>query len=190
MFALKTTILTVLLCLSVTHAAAGNEYAAAVLISDITYEEGLYYHKDRIFNGDIVDYYENDKLKFRYRVLAGRLHGQASEFFPSGKVKSVRNYTYSKLFGDFVEYYETGEVKASFEVKLHAYGGQGEIIENIKLGTLKNGRLKSKSIDRGIIYFVKESGDTFKNSELISILNQTHYRLMDAKGEKLFLEVE
>ena len=189
MFALKTTILTVLLCLSVTEAAVGNENSAAVLISDITYEEGLYYHKDRIFNGDIVDYYENDKLKFRYRVLAGKLNGEATEFFPSGKVKSVRNYTYSKLFGNFVEYHETGEVKASFKVKLNAYG-QGEIVENITVGTLKKGRLKSKSFESGIIYFVKGDGGMYQNSEVISILNQTHYRIMDDKNEKLFLEVE
>lgn len=189
MFALKTTILTVLMYFSAFGTTTMSEDAEAVLIRDITYLEGVYYHKDRIFNGDIVDYYENDKLKFRYRVLEGRLNGKATEFFPSGKVKSERHYTLSKLFGNFVEYFETGEVKASFKVKLNAYG-KGEVIENIVVGTLKKGRLKSKKIEHGVIYFLDKEGGIFQSSEHISIPNQIHYKLMDADGEKLFLEVK
>ena len=188
MFALKTTILTVLLWFTASDVSHLNTNAETVLIHEINYVDGVYYHNDRIFNGDIVDYYENDKLKFRYGVLNGRLNGKATEFYPSGKIKSVRHYTISKLFGQFTEYYESGEVRATFKVKLNAYK-QGEIVEDITLGTLKKGKLKTKKFDKGIIYFIGNEGETFDTSELISILNQTKYKITDPGKEKVLIEV-
>ena len=188
MYALMTTILPVLLWFATPAASIPEENAATVHIHDITYIDGVYYHDNRIFNGDIVDYYENDKLKFRYGVLAGRLNGTATEFFPNGKVKSIRHYTLSKLFGEFVEYHPSGEIRASFKVKLNAYG-QGELVEDITIGKLKNGKLKVKEYDKGVIYFVGDEGKVFESSELISILNQTQYKLTDPEGEKTLIEV-
>lgn len=188
MFALKTTILTVLIWFASPDVSHLNKNAETVLIHEINYVDGVYYHNDRIFNGDIVDYYENDKLKFRYGVLNGRLNGKAIEFYPSGKVKSVRHYTISKLFGQFTEYYETGEVRAAFKVKLNAYH-QGEIVEDITLGTLKKGKLKTKQFDKGIIYFIGKEGETFSTSELISILNQTKYKITNPDKDKVLIEV-
>ena len=57
-------------------------------------------------NGDIIDYHENEILKFRYAALDGRLHGEAITYHPNGKIKSIRNYTFNKLFGEFVEFDE------------------------------------------------------------------------------------
>ena len=188
MFALKNTILTVLLWFTASDVSHLNTNAETVLIHEINYVDGVYYHNDRIFNGDIVDYYENDKLKFRYGVLNGRLNGKATEFYPSGKIKSVRHYTISKLFGQFTEYYETGEVRAAFKVKLNAHK-QGEIVEDITLGTLKKGKLKTKKFDKGVIYFIGNEGETFDTSELISILNQTRYKITDSDKDKVLIEV-
>lgn len=184
---LVTTILTVFTCFSALSGTA-VDLAQTVKISEISYKEGIYYHKDQVFNGDMVDYYENEKLKFRYRVQDGRLNGEAIEFFSNGKTKSTRKYYMSKLFGQFTEYFETGEVKTSFEVKLNAYGS-GELIEEITIGSLKKGRYKTKSFDSGIIYFLGSEGKVFESSELISILNQTAYRITDMEGEKTLLEV-
>ena len=189
MFALKTTILSVLLWFAFPEPFHTDNNAETVLIDEISYLEGVYYHNDRIFNGDIVDYYENDKLKYRYAVLNGRLHGEATEYYPNGKVKSVRHYTISKLFGQFTEFYESGEVRASFDVKLNAYG-QGEFVENVTVGTFKKGKHKIKEFDKGVIYFVGNEGETFKTSELISILNQTHYKIIDPEKERLIIEVD
>jgi antitoxin component YwqK of YwqJK toxin-antitoxin module len=166
-----------------------NKKSESVLIRDIDYVNGVYYHDDHIFNGDIVDYYENETLKFRYTVLDGRLHGLAKEFYPSGKVKSERNYIVSKLFGQFIEYFESGEIMAQFDVKLNAYG-QGENIENITIGELKKEKYRSKGYEEGIIYFITEDGNSFSNSEQISILNQTRYRIMDKEGKKTLIEVK
>lgn len=188
MHTLLTTILPVLLWFSFTNIEAGSN-AETVLISEISYDKGIYYFDNRVFNGDIVDYYENEKLKFRYRVLEGRLNGEALEFYPNGKVKSKRNYVLSKLFGKFEEYYESGEIRALFEVKLNAYGS-GENIEGITIGTLKKGKHKTKKYDGGVIYFVSAEGETFQSSELISILNQTKYKITDKEGEKVLLEVK
>jgi hypothetical protein len=166
-----------------------NKSAESVLIKDIDYVDGVYYHHDHIFNGDIIDYYENETLKFRYAVLDGRLHGLAKEFYPSGEVKSERNYIVSKLYGQFTEFFESGEIMAQFDVKLNAYG-QGENIENLTIGEFKKGKYKSKSYDKGIIYFISEDGGSYGNSEQISILNQTNYRITDKEGKKTLVEVK
>ena len=165
-----------------------NKTSESVLIRDIDYVDGVYYHENHVFNGDIIDYYENENLKFRYAVLDGRLHGLAKEFYASGKVKSERNYIVSKLFGHFTEYFESGEIMAQFEVKHNAYG-QGENIEHLTVGELKKGKYKSKSYEEGIIYFLADNGASYGNSEEISILNQTNYRITD-KNKKTLIEVK
>ena len=186
MYTLIKTILPVFLLFSVNDNTTTN--AETVRISEISYDDGVYYFQDRVFNGDIVDYYENDKLKFRYQVLDGRLNGEALEFYASGEIKSRRHYYISKLFGNFTEYYETGEVKASFDVKLNAFKA-GEIVENVEVGVLKRGKLKKRKYDKGIIYFLNDEGAFFESSEVISILNQTHYKITDESGEEVLVQV-
>lgn len=156
--------------------------SGSVRISDITYKDGRYYYQDRILNGDIVDYHKNQKLKFRFKVADGKLNGKGTIYYNSGKIKSERSYVLGKLFGSLKEYYETGEVRASFNVKLNAYGS-GEMVEDIVIGTLGKRKLKTKKYDKGIIYFISEAGDTFKSSESISILNQMHYKLLAGANE-------
>ena len=163
-----------------------TESADAVRINEIEYKNGVYYFKDKVFNGDIIDYYENETLKFRYGVLDGRLNGAANEFFVNGKIKSERTYYMSKLYGAFTEYFEDGNIKAKFDVKLNAYG-KGERVENLTIGVLKKGRYKSKDYEEGIIYFLNKEGDSFESSEHISILNQTHYKITENNGQTVLL---
>lgn len=184
---LKTILLPALLLLTLSNSTTCP--AETVRIDEVDYNNGIYYVNDRAFNGDIVDYYENEKLKFRYHVLDGRLNGSALEYFPNGEVKSLRNYSTSKLFGQFTEYHENGEVRASFEVKLNAYK-TGEIVENITVGKLKNGRVKTRQYDKGVIYFLSDKGETFKSSEVISILHQTKYKITNEAGDKIWIEVD
>ncbi|KYG74551.1 MORN repeat protein [Roseivirga ehrenbergii] len=166
-----------------------NKLADSVRINEIEYKDGVYFFKDKIFNGDIVDYYENETLKFRYAVLDGRLNGVAKEFFPEGEIKSERTYYMSKLYGNFTEYFPNGQIRAKFDVKLNAYG-QGEIVENITIGELKKGKYKTKNFDKGIIYFTGTSGEIFETSENIFILNQTHYKIMDEDKKHTLIEVK
>jgi antitoxin component YwqK of YwqJK toxin-antitoxin module len=156
----------------------------SVLMKDMNYIDGMYYHKDRIFNGDIIDYYENESLKFRYNVLDGRIHGLAKEYYASGALKSEKNYILSKLYGNFTAYFETGEIRIQFDVKLHAYQ-KGEIIEKLIIGQVKKGRHKTKTFDEGIIYFLDETGTEFSNSEEISILQQSRFKIMDTEMKKI-----
>ena len=164
------------------------EKAETVRINEITFNNGLYYFEDHVFSGDIVDYYENDRLKFRYGVLQGRLQGLAVEYYAGGNVKSERHYVMSKLFGKFTEYYESGEVRAQFKVALNAYGS-GELVEDVTIGILKNKKHKTKTYDKGIIYFTKNDGTYFTNSEEISLLYQTEYKIMDKSMNKVLIEV-
>lgn len=160
-----------------------------VLINEVDYKDGIYYFNDKIFNGDIIDYFEDETLKFRYGVLDGRLNGQAKEFYANGSVKSERTYYMSKLYGAFTEYFLDGKIKAKFDVKLNAYG-KGEIVENIVIGTVKKGKLKIREYEKGIIYFLGDNGDFFESSEHISILNQTHYKIMDEEDGDLLIMVK
>ncbi len=183
-----TTILTVFLCnLFMSHPQKDIE--TTVLMSEVSYKEGIYYFKNRVFTGSIIDYYEDEKLKFRYGVLEGRLHGEAFQYFSNGRVKSKRHYVSNKLFGAFEEHYESGELRASFTVKLNAYNA-GEQIEDITVGTFKKGRYKKRKYENGILYFMNQKGETFESSELISILNQTKYKITDGEGKKVLLPAD
>lgn len=176
-----TTILTVFLW----HFAAyypSIETTDTVHIADISYDKGTYYYEGHLFNGDIVDYYENQKLKFRYKVTDGKLNGKAVLYYATGKIKSERNYIINKLYGDVYEYYTSGELRASFKVKLNAYGS-GEKVEDIIIGTLRKKKLKTKKYDNGIIYFISKEGDTFKSSESIPIRDQMRYKLLAGANE-------
>ena len=151
------------------------------LISDIEYVNGKYLKDGRAVNGDIIDYHENEILKFRYAALDGRLHGEAITYHPNGKIKSIRNYTFNKLFGEFVEFDEGGNVLVKFKVDLNAYQ-KGENVFDIELK--KGNRLKSKG--EGIIYFISNRQETYRYSEEISILEQTNYFINDIKGSTIF----
>lgn len=183
-----TTILTVLLWHFVVPIEQ-NDAAKTVLIGEVTFKEGVYYHNNRILNGSIIDYYKNESLKFKYDVSEGQLNGKATIYYPSGKIKSERNYIISKLFGQFTEFHESGEVRASFSVRLNAYGS-GEKVEDITIGTLKKGRHKTRKYEGGVIYFLTTEGGTFKSSEQIFILNQTTYKITDEEGKKILLQVD
>jgi antitoxin component YwqK of YwqJK toxin-antitoxin module len=170
------------------HIAQKDEAGKSVLIKEINYVDGVYYHEDMAFNGDIIDYHKNATLKFRYAVLDGRLHGIAKEFYATGQLKSEKHYVISKLYGKFTEYFETGQVRAEFDVKLNAYG-QGELIESLKIGEIKKGRYKTQSYDQGIIYFISNQGVSLSNSEELSILHQSNYRITDRKKKRMLIEI-
>lgn len=154
-----------------------------VLISDVEFVNGLYTIEDRLINGEIIDYYENETLKFRYRVLEGRLHGVATEFYNNGSVKSEKKYTFNKLFGPFKEFFENGDLKVQFEVGLNSYGA-GEKVAQVKVAMGNRRKLKSKS--NGTIYFVEGNKDLNTTSETLSILSQSAYKILDSSGKLIF----
>ncbi|OEK01451.1 hypothetical protein BFP97_07925 [Roseivirga sp. 4D4] len=175
-------LLTQLIALAVLFSPV-NSSSDKVLISEVEFANGLYKFDDRLITGEIIDYYENETLKFRYRVLEGRLHGLATEFFSNGSVKSERNYTFSKLFGSFKEYYENGDIKVQFQVGLNAYGS-GEKVTNLEVASGSKHKLKSK--EDAVIYFIDSQDKTLETSENISILSQSKYKLMNKKGKTIF----
>ncbi|MBO3700461.1 toxin-antitoxin system YwqK family antitoxin [Roseivirga sp. E12] len=175
-------LLTQLVVLLVLFSSA-NTSSDKVLISEVEFANGLYKFDDRLITGEIIDYYENETLKFRYRVLEGRLHGLATEFFSDGSVKSERNYTFSKLFGSLKEYYPNGDVKLQFQVGLNAYGS-GEKVTKLEIASGSKHKLKSK--DDCVIHFIGADNKPLDTSENISILSQSKYKLLDKKGKVVF----
>ncbi len=162
---------------------ASTSKSDKILISEVEFTDGLYKFDDRLITGEIIDYYENETLKFRYRVLEGRLHGLATEFYSDGSVKSERNYTFSKLFGSFKEYFPNGDVKVKFKVGLNAYGS-GEKVTNLVIASGNRNKLRDK--DDCVIHFVGKNNKMLETSENISILSQSNYRLIDKKGKVIF----
>lgn len=161
---------------------AETSKADKVLISEVEFVDGLYKFDDRLVNGEIVDFYENETLKFRYGVLDGRLHGLATEYYSNGDVKSERHYNFNKLFGHFTEYFQNGDVKVQFKVGLNAYSS-GEKVEQLKVASGKKRKLKTKS--DGVIYFI-DNEESLKTSEFISILKQSSYQIKTKEGKLIF----
>ena len=172
----------ILTCLIVCCISA-DKVAEKILISEVHFSGGLYIHKEKPVTGAIIDYYENNILKFTYAALDGRLHGKATEFFEDGDVKSIRNYKVNKLFGDFTEFYANGEVKVQFEVGLNAYG-QGEKLTNIKIS--KGPGKKLKSYEEGTLIFLDANQNALQTSEQISILKQSKFRIVDDNGSVIY----
>jgi len=162
---------------------SADKAAEKVLISEVNFLNGVYKHNDKPITGEIIDYYENDILKFTYAALEGRLHGNAIEYYESGKAKSERNYTFNKLFGRYTEYFESGEVKLEFNVGLNAYG-KGELLSDIKVSNSPG--KKSKAYSAATLIFLENGKENPDTSEELSILKQSNFKIVDEKGKVLF----
>lgn len=160
-----------------------SENSDKILISEVEFADGLYKFDARLITGEIIDYYENETLKFRYRVLEGRLHGLATEFYSDGSIKGERSYTFGKLFGNFKEFYKNGDVKVKFNVGMNAYGS-GEKVTKLELASGSKHKLKTKT--DCVIQFVGVNDKVLDTSENISILSQSNYKLIDKKGKVIF----
>lgn len=161
---------------------SADRAADKILISEVHFLDGIYKHHDKLVTGEIIDYYENDILKFTYAALEGRLHGNAIEYYENGTTRSERNYTYNKLFGQFTEYFENGDIKLQFNVGLNAYG-KGELLTDVKIAKANH---KLKEYDEATLIFLDTKGNETSTSEEISILSQTHFKIVDNKGKVLF----
>ena len=166
-----------------------SENTQTVLISEVEYKNGIYLYEKKIFNGNIIAYYENKKLKFTCEVFDGRLHGITKEYFDNGEIKSERNFYLGRLFGSFTQYFENGEVQIKGDVKNLNYHG-GEEIENLTVARLKKGKVRSQSLEKGKIIFLKEDGDRFKSSEEVPIFMQNRFIITSLDEKKTLLQVK
>lgn len=155
----------------------------SVLISKVNYKDGQYLFENRPLTGKIIDYYENEVLKFRYAVLEGALHGPATEYYPDGAIKSERNYTFNKLYGEFIEYYPNGEIKAQFEVGRNSYQ-KGEAATNIKIAKGKRRKLRDQG--SATLIFTDKKGKALSSSEYLSLIEQKSFQLVNKKGQIIF----
>lgn len=158
------------------------EITKDIKLNEVTYSKGIYKYRNQNLNGHIVDYYENEQLKFRYTVVDGRLHGAAWEFYPSGELKAERNYTFGKLFGDYTIYFTSGTKKLEMEVKENVYG-MGEKIIALKIATKEGKKLKSKG--EAILIFQNDKGQALKSSELLAIEEQFAFTI-NQKGKIIY----
>jgi hypothetical protein len=59
----------------------------------------------------ITEYYNNGKIKSRYRIAAGQRQGIKEDFYETGVVKSRNNWVNDTLDGLAISYYENGRVQ-------------------------------------------------------------------------------
>ena len=144
-------------------------------LNDVTYVNGIYKYNDRNLTGHIVDYYENEQLKFRYTVVDGRLHGEAWEYYSDGKLKAERNYIFGKLFGDYKVYFPSGAKKLEMKVKENAYGF-GEKVAELKIASKEGKKLKTKGEAK--LVFINELGQRQKCSEGLAIEEQFRFEII------------
>ncbi len=160
-----------------------------VLLSETEFKNGVYLYEKRAFSGNIVAYYENERLKFKCEVFEGKLHGLTSEYFANGEIKSNRNYYLGKLYGNFEEFFDNGQLRLTGKVRSTNYHG-GEEMEEITIYTRKGNRLKSKKTGKAKIIFIDDKGKHFRSSEEIPIYLQQHYIIASMDGSKVLAEVD
>lgn len=144
-------------------------------IAEVNFEKGVYKIENKAITGHIIDYYENDQLKFRYKVISGRLHGEAIEFYANGNIKSKRNYVFGKLFGTFTIYFQDGTKNLQMHIDQNRYG-QGEHVFELSIAKKPGKKLKSRP-DSYIIFY-DENGSPLKRSENLPIEQQFNFKVL------------
>lgn len=162
--------------------SSGTPKDNTVQYKEVKYEDGFYTYQEKKLTGEIIDYYEDEVLKFRYRVVDGYLHGIAYEYFHDGNVKTKRTYRFNKLHGEYIEYFKTGDKKISFDVEMNAYGG-GEKVTHIEQASKPGKKLKERG--NGVLFFFEEGASLNKTSESLSILQQSKVEIRAEKNDKL-----
>ncbi len=171
---------TTLIIFSIFTVFIANPPAKDIDISEVTYEKGLYRIAGRNITGDIVDYYENEQLKFRYSVVDGRLHGDAWEFYNNGTVKAERKYIFGKLFGKYTVYWPNGEARLKMDIKENAYGF-GEKVQNLHISSKAGKKLKDKGEAKLVFY--NSEGQELRSSENLAITDQFTFKIFQASKE-------
>lgn len=149
-------------------------------ISEVTYDKGLYQLAGRNVTGNLVDYYENEQLKFRYSVIDGRLHGEAWEFYDDGTVKAERNYIFGKLFGPYTVYWPNGDVRLKMSVKNNAYGF-GETVEHLHISSKPGKKLREMGAAKLVFY--DTAGQVMRSSENLAIEEQFSFKIYKESKE-------
>lgn len=90
-------------------------------------KEGITLDKNtNAFEGEIVYFENGDTVKERILYKNGAPYGAHKTYYPSGKIKSIKNYVFGVLKGGYKSYYENGNL---FEV--------GAYLDNKRNGTWK-----------------------------------------------------
>lgn len=152
-----------------------NSVAEEFKLSEVKFVKGVYKIHNKAVTGEIIDYYKNDQLKFRYSVIEGRLHGTAIEFYPNGQIKAERNYVFGKLFGNYSIYFEDGSKHIEMHVDQNNYGNGEKILD--LLIAKKNGR-KLKKKEDAILVFYDSQGKPLKSSETLPIELQFDFKII------------
>lgn len=80
----------------------------------LTWQNGVYYYKNKPFSGSIISKYQSDTLKCIASFYQGKRHGVIKTFFTNGKLESERNYKNGIGYGRHFGYWENGNMKFDF----------------------------------------------------------------------------
>lgn len=106
---------------------------------EITYLKG----ETEPFTGEVIENYEDGKLKSKANYEGGKLNGNYEEYYESGQLRMKANYFHGQFDGNVEAYYENGQKKQSL-----AYS-KGEKDENSILEWFEDGseRLGDKTAE-------------------------------------------
>ncbi len=72
-------------------------------------------YSNGIIAGDIIEYFSNGNISFKGTMKSGSCNGVFKFYYPSGKIKAIRNYISGQLQGEQLNYYENGNLYASYQ---------------------------------------------------------------------------
>lgn len=131
-------------------------------------------YKDGIRNGPVKGYFENGNIEFSGNLLNNIINGEATSFYKNGKLKSIETYRDNLRHGNSKYYYESGELNS-------IYNYIKDKRQGLSRSYFENGNLKwERKDDAGNIISYKEltkSGRiiddlTFKNDKKTGTTNQ------------------
>jgi antitoxin component YwqK of YwqJK toxin-antitoxin module len=80
--------------------------------SDKIIQEDYVQNKHEILNGENVEYYKSGKIFIIHNYSSGKLDGEFIEYFESGNIKRKGFYLNGNLNGELFNYYENGQIKS------------------------------------------------------------------------------
>ncbi len=125
----------------------------------VSYSNGL-------IEGDIIEYFSNDNISFKGTMKSGSCDGVFKFYYPSGKIKAIRNYISGQLQGEQLNYYENGNFYACYQT-------DSGYVTNLTRYYKTNELMEEGSFKMGIPIGKWTHNIKFKNEDIVSSIKQS-----------------
>jgi len=119
-----------------------------------------------VIDGDIIEYFSNGNISFKGAMKSGSCNGVFNFYYPSGKIKAIRNYISGQLQGEQLNYYENGNLYASYQT-------DSGYVTNLTRYYKTNELMEEGSFKIGIPIGKWTHNIKFKNEDIVSSIKQS-----------------